>query len=197
MDVKTLCLGLLSTGKACGYELKKEFESTFKHFFPAGYGSIYPALADLADKGLIECEPVPQTGKPDRKVYAITKQGKREFARALSRAQPQHKLRSEFLATIYFSEFMPREQLERVLHEQILDLQDSIKHINKLTENGSDELTAGARFTAGFGLAMAEAATAYIESNQDMLVTASRSIRDRQPNLDKTNAQPSGIENRP
>ena len=51
MDVKTLCLGLLTAGEACGYDLKKTFESSFKHFFPAGYGSIYPALADLAEAG--------------------------------------------------------------------------------------------------------------------------------------------------
>ena len=48
LDVKTLCLGLLSRGEASGYDLKKDFESLFRHFFPAGYGSIYPALAGLA-----------------------------------------------------------------------------------------------------------------------------------------------------
>ena len=36
MDVKTLCLGLLSLKEACGYDLKKDVESIFKHFFAAG-----------------------------------------------------------------------------------------------------------------------------------------------------------------
>ena len=44
MDVKTVCLGMLTDGTASGYDLKKEFESTFAHFFAAGYGSIYPAV---------------------------------------------------------------------------------------------------------------------------------------------------------
>ena len=71
MDVKTLCLGMLSNKEACGYELKKTFESLFKHFFSAGYGSIYPALADLAASGLVECREIPQT------VRAACQQGQR------------------------------------------------------------------------------------------------------------------------
>ena len=53
MDVKTVCLGMLTDGAASGYDLKKQFESTFGHFFAAGYGSIYPALSSLAGQGLV------------------------------------------------------------------------------------------------------------------------------------------------
>ena len=41
MNVKTLCLGFLSTREATGYEIKKEFEEGFfSHFIEASYGSI-------------------------------------------------------------------------------------------------------------------------------------------------------------
>ena len=53
MDVKTVCLGMLTDGDATGYDLKKHFDSSFGHFYSAGYGSIYPALASLADHGLV------------------------------------------------------------------------------------------------------------------------------------------------
>ena len=52
MDVKTVCLGMLTDGPASGYDLKKQFESSFGHFFAAGYGSIYPALSSLAANGI-------------------------------------------------------------------------------------------------------------------------------------------------
>jgi hypothetical protein len=45
MDVKTVCLGMLTDGEASGYDLKKFFESSFGHFFPAGYGSIHIRFA--------------------------------------------------------------------------------------------------------------------------------------------------------
>lgn len=66
MDVKTVCLEILTDGAASGYELKKQFESTFGHFLAAGYGSIYPALSLLTGQGLVTCEHIPQDGKPDR-----------------------------------------------------------------------------------------------------------------------------------
>jgi PadR family transcriptional regulator AphA len=106
MNVKTLCLGLLSIREACGYDLKKAFESTFKHFYPAGYGSIYPALADLAENGLVSCREIPQEGKPDRKIYRITDEGRRHFRTALRDTQPQHKLGSEFWAMLFLADLL-------------------------------------------------------------------------------------------
>ena len=135
MDVKTLCLGLLTVQEACGYDLKKTFESSFKHFFPAGYGSIYPALADLADAGLVNCREIPQVGKPDRKVYRITEAGESAFIDALNRTDPQHKLRSEFLAMIYFA--------DRIDDSRLADLLDDLLHGRQLVRLREHAARAG------------------------------------------------------
>ena len=167
MDVKTLCLGLLSVRPACGYDLKKTFGTSFKHFFPAGYGSIYPALADLAAKGLVNCEEIPQVGKPDRKVYSITEAGERAFIDALNRTEPQHKLRSEFLAMIYFADLMDDDRLAEVLDDHVEQLRETVRYIEHQEIAGSK--TAGASFVAGFGAVIAQAAAEYIESHRHML----------------------------
>jgi PadR family transcriptional regulator AphA len=170
MNVKTLCLGLLSKGEACGYDLKKEFESILKHFYPAGYGSIYPALADLADKGLVSCHEIPQRGKPDRKIYRITDEGRRHFANALQSTSPQHKMRSEFLAMLYFSDLMEPERLSDLLDERLKDLQAAIVDIDEIEQGWDADAAAGARFVAGFGAFIAQAATEYIETNREALL---------------------------
>jgi PadR family transcriptional regulator AphA len=170
MDVKTLCLGLLNKGEACGYDLKKEFESIFKHFYPAGYGSIYPALADLADKGLVSCEEIPQQGKPDRKIYRITDEGRLHFANALRDTTPQHKMRSEFLAMLYFSDLMDADRLGDLLDERLKDLQAAIIDIDEIERGWDADAAAGARFVAGFGTSVAKAAAEYIESNREALI---------------------------
>jgi PadR family transcriptional regulator AphA len=169
MDVKTLCLGLLTVEEACGYDLKKTFESSFKHFFPAGYGSIYPALADLADSGLVSCREIPQIGKPDRKVYRITEAGEKVFIDSLNCTDPQHKLRSEFLATIYFADQIDDARLADLLDDRVQKLRETVQHIaiNSSQENGAN--SAGASFVAGFGAVIAEAAAKYIESNRHLL----------------------------
>jgi len=172
MDVKTLCLGMLSFGEACGYDLKKRFEALFRHFYSAGYGSIYPALAELADAGLVTCHSVPQEGRPERKVYRITEAGRRQFDEALRTTRPQHKLRSEFLAMIYFAELMQPERLDEVLDERLRELRESEAHIAGLQQAFDAAVPVGVRFVAGFGAALARVAAEYIEQNRHMLSSA-------------------------
>lgn len=174
MDVKTLCLGLLSIGEACGYDLKKEFESTFKHFYPAGYGSIYPALADLAENGFVRCRKIPQEGKPDRKIYRITDAGRRHFRNALCNTSPQHKLRSEFLAMLYFADRMEPEHLSVLLDERLEELRAAIVDIDRIEKRTDANTAAGARFVAGFGAFVARAAADYIETNREALLEQAR-----------------------
>ena len=169
MDVKTLCLGLLSIHEACGYDLKKEFESIFKHFYSAGYGSIYPALADLAENGLVSCREIPQDGKPDRKTYSITEAGRKAFDKALRNTNPQHKMRSEFLAMLYFADLMETDHLRTLMDDRVKELRAAVLHINRIEKEWGPDTSVGAQFVAGFGSAIAKAAAEYIESHRDML----------------------------
>lgn len=169
MDVKTVCLGMLTDGPASGYDMKKNFESCFGHFFPAGYGSIYPALATLARNGMVEFEEVPQEGKPDRKVYTITEKGREELMKGLSNAKPTHKVRSEFLAMMCFAHLMPEEQINLVIDNKLLELDAFLKLLDDYPANQSGSMPNGARFVAGFGQFVAASLKEYIEDNRQML----------------------------
>ncbi len=169
MDVKTLCLGLLSARPASGYDLKKEFEGLFKHFFPAGYGSIYPALADLAAAKLVECECIEQRGRPDRKLYRITPAGMHAFEQALRQSSPRHRLRSEFLATLYFADLMEPERLQELLEQRVIEMRETVEDIDAIVKAQGQQMSGGAHFVAGFGAALAAAATRYIEQHESLL----------------------------
>ena len=170
MDVKTVCLGMLTDGPASGYDLKKHFESSFGHFFAAGYGSIYPALNSLARDGLVECRHIQQDGKPDRKVYKITEAGRAHLLEALENPCPSHKVRSEFLATMCFSHLMSRQQIETVLQNRVKEAADYLQLFKEFETDRLDEWPAGARFVLGFGQTMMETMRAYIEENRSMLL---------------------------
>lgn len=182
MDVKTLCLGLLSQGEASGYDLKKTFETRFRHFFVAGYGSIYPALAELARASFVECRNEPQDGRPDRKVYRITPAGRARFTERLRRINPQHRLRSEFLAVLYFAELLPAERPSELLADRLSQLRDVLADIEQAPRPDAP----GARFVAGFGAAVARAAVDYIEQQGHLLDPAPRSREARTPTKDTT-----------
>lgn len=167
MDVKSVCLGMLTDGPASGYDLKKQFESVFGHFFAAGFGSIYPALSAMAVDGLVRCEEIAQNGKPDRKLYSITAAGREALARALDNPTPGHKLRSEFLATLFFAHLMTPEQIETVLNNRLREVDECLEILNEVEGCECDRMPAGARFVAGFGRAIATASRRYIEAHRD------------------------------
>jgi len=169
MDVKTVCLGMLTDGEASGYDLKKQFESSFGHFFAAGYGSIYPALNALAQEGLVECSHIEQEGKPDRKVYRITAAGRQRLLDALENPCPSHKLRSEFLATMCFAHLMTREQVETVLDNRIREAGDYLELFEEFETSCMDEWPQGAKFVLGFGKTMMQTMRDYVEQNRHML----------------------------
>ena len=169
MDVKTVCLGMLTDGPASGYDLKKQFESSFAHFFAAGYGSIYPALSSLSAAGLVECEEVPQEGKPDRKVYQITGDGQQFLLNALQNPSPCHKIRSEFLATMCFAHLMRPEDIETVLDNRLADIGRYQEMFRQLEAEEMGDWPEGAKFVLGFGKAVAGAMQTYINENRHRL----------------------------
>jgi DNA-binding PadR family transcriptional regulator len=175
MDVKTLCLGVLTEGPMTGYEIKKRFETGFRHFFLAGFGSIYPALAELAQAGLVTVESVEQDKRPDKKVYRITDAGRRTLVSELAVTEPRHKVRSEFLALLYFAHLLPPERIaavledmtaawEQVLHEDLAQIEQ------ERASGGRGELTPGMRFALNFGRTMLATALAYVEREKPQLL---------------------------
>ncbi len=165
MDVKTVCLGMLTDGEASGYDLKKFFESSFGHFFAAGYGSIYPALASLAADDFVSCKCVPQEGKPDRKVYSITAAGRQKLLTELDDPNPSHKVRSEFLATLCFAHLMDAGQVRAVLDNRIAEIEEYEKMFDEFEHTCMHETPHGMHFTVGIGRAVMLAMKEYIQEN--------------------------------
>lgn len=165
MDVKTLCLGALTFGEASGYDIKKFFECTFSHFFVAGYGSIYPALSTLAEQGLVTCRTESQEGKPDRKLYALTREGREALLQDLGGAPPNHKVRSEFLVQMFFAHLLPRERLEELFEQRLESVERNLEQIESFMrehKSGACPAEPGALFCAGFGRAVLSAGRDFI-----------------------------------
>lgn len=135
MDVKTLCLGVLSEGDATGYDIKKHFECSFSHFFVAGFGSIYPSLAELARDGLVTCREEAQDNRPDRKVYSITPKGRDSFLEALANTPPRHKIRSEFFVLLHFGHLLSTAKLKAVLDQRLADVERDVTMLETYFES--------------------------------------------------------------
>ncbi len=167
MDVKTLCLGVLSAGDSSGYEIKKIFEQSFHHFFRAGYGSIYPALAELERSGWVEVEAVEQAKRPDKKVYRLTRTGRAELRQRLAREAPRHLVRSEFLVLMYFAHLLTPERAAAVLDAMIEQMQRTLDVDLVGCERSEAPLTPGQRFALGYGRTVYAAAVGYLLTERE------------------------------
>lgn len=62
-----------------GYEIMEVFRDSLRFFWNAQTSQIYRELQGLEKRGLVSKTVVPQQGKPDKKVYSITGEGKKEL----------------------------------------------------------------------------------------------------------------------
>jgi PadR family transcriptional regulator AphA len=109
-----------------GYDLAKWFDLVASHFCPAGYGSVYPALASFEREGLAEYETLPSEKGPDRKVYSITEKGKRALVRWASEPAADSRTRDEQLVKALSYGMLPPERALALL-EEVRE-----RHANKL-----------------------------------------------------------------
>ena len=188
MDVKTLCLGLLSAGDCSGYEIKKTMEERFHHFFRASYGSIYPALAELERQGCVEAEAVEQDGRPDKKVYRICRRGRDELARRLEAEEPRHVVRSEFLVLMYFAHLLTPPRAAAVLDTMIARMERTMWTDLAALEAAAEPLTPGQRFALGYGRTVLTAALGYMKRQRNGFlreVAATDETGHRRPDADR------------
>ena len=152
MSVRTLCLGILSLRDATGYEIRKMVEEgAFSHFIDASYGSIYPALAQLLKEGLVSVRTEEtERGRPPRKVYRITHQGRAALAKALATDPARDKFKSEFLFQMLFMERIDPAQLALTYDAYIAEQEAELERIR----GAESELPAdhpGATFVRAYG----------------------------------------------
>ncbi len=171
MNVKTMCLGVLSIGEATGYEIKKQLEGPFHHFYQASFGAIYPALSALLADGLVSVREEPQDGKPDKKIYALSETGRAALLAELSRPPGPDRVRSEFLAQMVFVELLADDLVADFVATRLEHYETQLAGLRGIDP---DRLPPGRRFALGYGLAVYEAGNAYLRANRHLLDDAAR-----------------------
>ena len=111
MSLDHAILGFLNYSPLSGYDLKKAFDVSVKHFWPADQSQIYRTLTRLTENGWAEMEVVEQTERPDRKVYHITEAGRAELLHWLASSAPMPEFRTAPLIQVFFAAQLSDEEI--------------------------------------------------------------------------------------
>ena len=74
-------VGFLHHGNFSGYDIKKLMDESIPHFWEESYTKIYQSLKRLEENAWVYSISVDQSGKPDKKIYQITEEGRKMFAK--------------------------------------------------------------------------------------------------------------------
>ena len=86
----------LAERSASGYELARRFDASIGHFWSASHQQIYKVLGRMEADAWVAVDVVVQDGRPDKKVFAITDDGRAELAAWTTEPAPLEQVRSAF-----------------------------------------------------------------------------------------------------
>ncbi|HDY8174787.1 TPA: PadR family transcriptional regulator [Vibrio vulnificus] len=121
MNLPTLLLAAINNANKgmTGYDLTQQFSKELSFIWSASHQQVYRELNKLEVDKLVKHELFPQEGKPDRKVYTITKAGKAALQEALTKHPKLAIIRDPLSVMLFASEssqFPLVEHLEQQLY---------------------------------------------------------------------------------
>jgi PadR family transcriptional regulator AphA len=158
-------LGMLTFGARSGYDLSKMVEQSIGHFFSPAKSQIYSELRRLVTLGFADVEHVNQTVRPNKRLYSITPEGRRELREWLETSEVEpDSMRSPFLLRMFFGALISRE----VLISQVKHAHEQAQMELKVLEEVETQIKGNPEFfypnlVLRFGLAHNRASVAWTE----------------------------------
>jgi PadR family transcriptional regulator AphA len=166
-------LGFLTYRPLSGYDLKKFFDESVRHFWSATQSQIYRTLGRMAEDGWVRVEMVEQEDRPDRKVYHITDEGRAELRRWLTTPLDLPKIRHKWLVKVFFAHQLSDEEIVALfeahaekLHQKLELFRTGVQAVieRRFAEMGSERARRLWQFTLDYGIAHLEWELQWVES---------------------------------
>ena len=132
MALEHALLVALREQPAGGLELAKRFERSIGYFWNATHQQIYRVLARMEADGWVSAETHPQTGRPDKRVYAVTPAGAQVLADWLATPTGIEPLRSELAVKLRGASYGDRAAVLDALMPALADHTARLDHYRHL-----------------------------------------------------------------
>lgn len=121
-------LGLLYEKPKTGYEIKKFYRDTIRHFWNVSDGQLYPTLKKMTDEGLVTKKEIPDSEGLKKYLYTITPKGKEKFINWLKKPVDKfEEMKEPFLIKLFFFDRLSDEdklyhlKVQYDVHHEVLN----------------------------------------------------------------------------
>jgi len=137
MSLEHAILGFLHYNPLSGYDLKKAFDTSVRHFWPADQGQIYRTLARMTERCWVEVEVIPQESRPNRKVYHVTEAGEEELRHWLATPLPPDTYRVPWLVQVFFSGQLGDKEILALFERKAEQLRAELEHYDRIPQESA------------------------------------------------------------
>jgi PadR family transcriptional regulator AphA len=152
-----------------GYDIKRSLQRFSWLIGSPSFGSLYPALHALLEDNLVTVEVVSREDKPPRKVYSITEAGGRALQEWINRPVETDASLKTFVMCLFLASSFPQAGLIAHLQNRRAQVADQHAALEQAVETADKEGGLEQRLALGYGLAIAAAELAWLDSTLDWL----------------------------
>ena len=123
--LEQVILGVLMQQPMSGYDIKKVIDHSVGLFYRSSFGSLYPALGRLADKGRVSVTELEDS--KNKKIYTIVESGRIDFLDWLK--EPLDSNKNAHLIKVFFYDYLDEETRQFRLNEYEAGLRGKMAQI--------------------------------------------------------------------
>jgi PadR family transcriptional regulator AphA len=167
-------LGLLTQQPMSGYDIKRFLGSLGWLVGSPSYGAIYPALHALLQDKLVTVKVLSDENKPPRKIYTITQAGEHALHEWIHKPFDPSASTRAFTMRLILADHLSREGLMALLRQRHTQVTDHRAELQRLNDELGGEMDTGQRLTFNYGIALASAELAWLDSVIERLSAGSK-----------------------
>ncbi|WP_414551838.1 PadR family transcriptional regulator [Anabaena sp. CCY 0017] len=118
MSLAHAIASILLQSPRTGYDLSKEFNEKVSCYWQATSQQIYRELARMQEKNWVEVEVLPQSVRPDKKIYSLTDVGRQELISWIAEPSEATAIRENLLVKVRSGFIVPEDILIREIERR-------------------------------------------------------------------------------
>lgn len=180
VSLRYFILGLLTQQSMSGYDIRRFLEGlSWLAGRPSG-GSLYPVLRALRQQGLVTVEAVPGIDRPPKKIYDITEDGRQALQTWIEEPIAVCASLKAFVMRLFLADSHTRPILSAHLEQRRAQVATQRDSLAETLECSGGEQNLGQQLALDYGLALATAELAWLQTALDRLEAQPPHVEDGQ-----------------